>query len=509
MRAFAKSLQFVHVHYREDFHSRPWQEQNQQDIGWLAGRDLSLSRQILKLPLANSIGDWPFPLPFLKAMTFYMPCAASLRMGSFDQCPNLEQLHLYFGNITTDSPHSPPHPTEPAPHDDDVDHGSLEGDPRCRAPLDPSLYPKWTLPKLRILTLQNELALRFDYDSLEGMPNLQYLTLTVDTRTDLLSRLQDIPRLSTHARRYYPHLATTSPREATTEEGATLDTSETSTESATFTPLASSHPWTRTWTLLKLTNLTLSGPPATVFTFDWLKGCPNVETLELTLPDSGSFQRLPMTAAFSPEDTIALNTKEQQQKHQEEEPAFFKESRLETLQLDGPWILDASDLAQLLIEYAPYLKALNIHVPQERPEEEGMMSAVAFLKAFQGADQILRHRFGPAAWDARPENERETEPGQAAAAVTWTTPAYPSQSVSTKNLLPGRSLLRITANYPMQDGQAQEADMEEVQDEEDYHRQFKAGIRYYSLHRRLLIAKRDKAWFDVNMAKFKAKSGLQ
>lgn len=115
-----------------------FREMDQQKEAWFLDRDLNLSHQVRIASLANTIGDWPFILPQLRPLDIYIRCVGSLIVGSFEKCPNLEELTLNYGVVGSG-------PRAVEPNDDDPGN---EMDPRRQAPLDPRLFPKWSLPKL-------------------------------------------------------------------------------------------------------------------------------------------------------------------------------------------------------------------------------------------------------------------------------------------------------------------------------------------------------------------------
>lgn len=499
MTAFAKSLREVSV-FCHEYPNRP--EPNP----WVLQKDMEKSRLIRTAPLANGIGDWPFPLPQLRSLTINLGCTSTIQIGSLDQCFNLEDLEFKFGYIGAG-----PQPTAP----DDSDPNA---DPRRQAPLDPSLFPKWTLPKLKTLRLEGTPALRFEYDSLETMPNLETLILSCKRKVNLESRLQDIPRLSLHTSRFYSASISQDPIAETSSAESTQDTSTASKNGI----------WTRTWTLPKLKTLEMEGPPAAVFTLDWLKGCPSLTSATLDLDLRGSPQRLPRIAyspatyalspaiekysSYPPEATTTANVVDV-----DDESGVFMESKLEELHLKGPWVIATSDLTALMTDYAPYLQTLSLSKVQKR---EGM-TVVSFVQAFREADEICRKRYGED-WDARPgdiadyedqyedadegegEGEGDGDSGSgsdapedcqgAAVELTVTPEADP---LPTKPL-PGRSLLTIKTDYTIGKRHRAEVDLEmiNISDEADDYRRL--GLRVYTFANSCLVDKYDKAWFCRN-----------
>ncbi|KAG0372920.1 hypothetical protein BGX24_012401 [Mortierella sp. AD032] len=512
MVAFAKSLGKVSISNNHEFSNRdqntnPWNS-------WILQKDDEKSRMIRTSPLANKIGDWPFPFPKLKSLTINLRCTSYIQIGSLDQCFNLEELDIRYGAVGEA-------PRAVGPNDDDP-----TADPRRQAPLDPSLYPKWTLPKLKTLHLDGAPALLFNYDSLEGMPNLENMTLTCRSKkkVDMEERLKDIPRLSLHTSSFCSTFAT---QESTPADNSDSAASTTSDDSAQFTSTSSKGTiWTRTWTLPKLKTLEMDGPPATVFTFDWLKGCPSLKSVALTLNLYGSPQRLPLIAHSPATYMLSRANKESGTKFPQNntrasttavtadaDTGVFKESNLESLHLKGPWEITASDLTTL---------SLN------QVQSRGGLSATAFVQAFKDVDEICRRRYGKD-WDALPGDvgnscdggdcddeapqedlrkgdhaekkddanngagpESDVSVGSQASAVETSTDTLP-----TRPPLPGRSLLTIETNYTIgkRHRLLTELELIDSNDAEDYRR---CGIRVFSFSKLCVVDKYDQAWYTRN-----------
>ncbi|KAG0291035.1 hypothetical protein BGZ96_005567 [Linnemannia gamsii] len=507
MAAFSKSLGKVHIINCHEFRT-----QGQESNPWVLQQDLEKSQMVLTAPLANVIGNWPSPLPQLRSLKIDLRCTLTIQIGSLDQCFNLEELDLRFGSIGGGSQALVPDENDP------------DTDPRRQAPLDLSLFPKWTLPKLKSLCLDGTPALRFDYDSLETMSNLETLSLSCKKMVGLENQLKDIPRLSLHI----SHFNSAS----TSKEQVTAITSTYSTQDPSV--LSKDGIWTRTWTLPKLKTLEMEGPPAAVFTFDWLKGCPSLTSVILTLNVHGPPQRLPLIAcspatyALSPsieefgsnlsgvESTATATTVVF-----EDDNGVFKESKLEQLHLKGPWVITASDLTALMTDYAPYLQKLSLNKIQKR---DGM-AVTTFVQAFKDADEICRKRYG-VDWDARPgdiadyegdvnyEEESddknnqdadnsagsESDPPKDSEAVfleSATTVAAATDNLQAEKPLPGRSLLSVEVNYTISKRHRPTVALEVIDsgDADEYRRR---GIRVYNFSSTLLVDKWDKAWFIRN-----------
>lgn len=504
MAAFSKSLGKVHIINSHEFRTR-----GQEPNPWVLQQDLEKSRMVLTAPLANGIGNWPFPLPRLRSLKIDLRCTSTIQIGSLDQCFNLEELDLRFGSIVE--------------RVTVLDENDPDADPRRQAPLDPSLFPKWTLPKLKSLHLDGTPALRFDYVSLETMPNLETLRLSCKKAVDLENRLKDIPRLSLHTSRF---------SSASTSKEQVTATSTYTTQDPSV--ISKGGIWTRTWTLPKLKTLEMEGPPAAVFTFDWLKGCPNLTSVTLSQNLYGSPQRLPLIA-YSPATYVLspmiekYGSKLPEEKSTasgaavvfEDDSGVFKESKLERLRLTGPWVITASDLTALMTDYAPYLQKLSLNKIQKR---DGM-TAISFVQAFKDADEICRKRYG-VDWDARPGDiadyegddnyERESDDknnqdaGNGAGSESDSaedSQAIPSESIATASAvtdnpqpekpLPGRSLLSVEVNYTIGKRYRPMAELEKIESSaaDEYRR---CGIRVYSFSSEFFVDKWDKAWFTRN-----------
>ncbi|KAF9124671.1 hypothetical protein BGW39_007980 [Mortierella sp. 14UC] len=472
MAAFSQTLKKVKVWNGHGFDKHD-EEHNQ----WFRGRDLANSRQIRTAPLASSIGNWPFLLPRLSSISIVLYCVGSLCVGTFDHCPSLEALVLNYGIVS-----SGPRATEPDDNDPDAD-------PRRQAPLDPSLFPKWSLPKLKSLELAGAPALLFNYDSLETMQSLKKLCLINRTKTDLEDRLQEIPRFSTYTSPFFESLAHENAGEATDGDIPTSDTFTNST--APVSRPSGNEVWRGTWTLPRLESMMLQGAPATAFSFNLLKSFPSLESLILNLPHPGPRQRLPLVAftPVSPDFPLASaiesnlsdsilgdssNNDDMVWKCSRDTRAFM-ESKLERLTLCGPWVFTAPDIVGLLSEYAPFLKALV--VLGTRGDES---STPRVLKGFQGADEIMRRRYGPA-WDARTEgldNKQRPPPGRSLIEVSS------SFNIQLREPLPLESMVRLDEN------------------DEDADTLRQRGVRVLELNRRVYVVdKQDKAWYDCAYSK--------
>ncbi|KAK3839530.1 MAG: hypothetical protein JOS17DRAFT_798988 [Linnemannia elongata] len=466
MTAFSQTLTNVNLKNSHGFRVNDREEE-----AWFLDRDLDLSRQIRMTPLANTIGDWPFLLPQLRSLDIYIRCAGSLQVGSFDQCPNLEELSLHYGVVGSG-------PRAVEPNDQDPEH---DVDPRRQAPLDPRMFPKWTLPKLKELMLWGAPAMLFNYDSLEEMTLLGKLMLAVDRKTDLQKLSQDIPRLSTYTNRFYAPMPTG--EAAATSTIATTIGIDNASSTESFENFIGTGPatsfgndvWRGTWKLPLLKDLDLRGPPATAFTFDLLKRFPSLVSLFLKLPYPGPYQRLPLVT-FTPVTAAELGSDGDDAVTIKDIPwggEVNMGSKLEKLGINGSWNITSADLVALLTEHAPFLKEFSLQLTR--------MSTAKFFDAFRDADEMLRRRFGPE-WDARPTAKEDSAL---------------SSSLQHKPLLPlpGRSLVDVFGNCHV--GGNMPVDYMEMidPDEADDYRQL--GIRVFDVSCLYFVHERDGEWFKT------------
>ncbi|KAG0037940.1 hypothetical protein BGZ82_001528 [Podila clonocystis] len=136
--------------------------------------------------------------------------------------------------------------------------------------------------------------------------------------------------------------------------------------------------WRDHWNLMRLTSLDLDGPPSSVFCFKWLKNCPSLATIQLTIQDG--YQRLPLSsssrnAAIPPITPIhpqpGTNAENADDTELDTGVAPLVESRLQSITLHGPWVMSEYDLAKVLTVYVPNLASLSvdrIHAVSDRNE---------------------------------------------------------------------------------------------------------------------------------------------
>ncbi|KAF9207076.1 hypothetical protein BGZ49_001233 [Haplosporangium sp. Z 27] len=173
MFAFSPTLQSINLKVIIDFDD---------DLPPIAVKNARLltALQLQQRPSATSIGDWPCLLPWLRAISIRLEGVASLKVGSFKQCPNLESLVFEFGCKDIDQLR----PEGVAPSILPETGILLD----CRweqVEVDYTPFPIWDLPRLKRLFLAGMAAWRFDIKSLSSMKCLESFTL--DVRREFLN----------------------------------------------------------------------------------------------------------------------------------------------------------------------------------------------------------------------------------------------------------------------------------------------------------------------------------
>ncbi|KAG0057833.1 hypothetical protein BGZ83_000020 [Gryganskiella cystojenkinii] len=368
----------------------------------------ALSVALRSVPEACTIGNWPFNLPHMRTLHIRFSCLLNISIGMLDQCPSLEDLDIDFEFDRRTS-----HEELESEVRDDPDRtpsSSLIGQQSLRAeiwipwhaiqpesqqvqaetqlspPLQSqqpqqqygrtcegyhqyfreatSIFPKWTLPRLRTLRLQHIAALRFDYDSLESMKSLE--NLEIFTSKNAMDYLQFIPRFSAYCSNRGAPCTVKNQTESIRDRdqgpgGAKRD------------PTLC---WTQTWHLPQLKVLKLVGPPAVVFNMDWLRACPRLNKLYLTT--WGSPQRCPLSNSSSANDITSS-----------EVSTPFMESELVLIDLKGPWVMAQKDMIQLLTVHAPHLRTLTIGNLSDQDKNVGT-NGLRLLETLREADSINR-----------------------------------------------------------------------------------------------------------------------
>ncbi|KAF9289081.1 hypothetical protein BGZ74_000798 [Mortierella antarctica] len=287
------------------------------------------------------VGNWNFPS--LISLNLDLDTDSHIFLGLFDQCPCVEALSLRIRSVKKIVVPIPP----------------MEFiDPVCPAPV-------WKMPRLRSLRLYCKAALMFDFDSLDNMPALEVLVM-VSAGDD-----QPIPDAYLQPLSLYRSRQ----RSPKTTEGA---------------PGLGASKWKDHWNLPRLKTVHLEGPPSWVFCFQWLKGCPSLESIRLTTREG--FQRLPlstlsMNASKVPAGTLTRLQPKKTDLENVDDSGFEQglaplvDSKLQRITLQGPWVMSEHDLSKVLNIYAPNLVSLKtdlIHAVS--PQQQTSWHSVQFLK---------------------------------------------------------------------------------------------------------------------------------
>ncbi|KAG0315334.1 hypothetical protein BGZ99_007526, partial [Dissophora globulifera] len=387
------------------------------------------SRRSLRLytvPWANTIGDWPRPLPQLRTLSVSLWHVASVEIGSLDQCPNLRKLKIRFGNVGQ---------VDIRTGDIDVVIGTNQEETELPSDLESmrqlmdmryqqsdfnlALFPKWNLPRLQVLVLIDLPALRFDFESLETMPNLVELRLTVSKTVSALQSVHEFQSLQNAAW-----------EQKRSQRGRAIS---------------------KRWSLPALKTVTIEGLSATMFYLDWLKGCPNLESL--TLKSTEEYQHLKRRPFFWGSETGQESRSNRDRDHEhddstekdksidcgtndedghgedDDDDTPFWGSQLVKFELQGSWIMSEEDLIILLTIYAPFLKTFHV----DRLSDSKSLSGRTFLGAFQRADEI-NAEYAP--------TRRELE---GAETISETVEGKPDNGKDTR--VPGQALTSVKAKY--------------------------------------------------------------
>ncbi|KAF9437679.1 hypothetical protein BGZ76_011659 [Entomortierella beljakovae] len=323
------------------------------------------SIQLRDVKSANTIGDWNVKLLNLQHIKIDLLSVSCIDIGSLDACPNLEHLSIRFGRSYRDAtiPVGSPPPIVPGTNE-------LLDPQWQQAPQDHTLFPIWNLPKLKALKLHGHAALRFDFASIPTMKNLEILSIntnslhySLEDLTDYLIRQNKIP----------------------------LDRSNISTEMdiGIFGSYSS-----KSWTLQKLKDITICGPPVHTFYLDWLRLFPNLEVLYLSnyskmqhiyrrpLVEVANIYLEKMTNQGESIDYELYRRFTAHIPTDDNTPNF--KSRLSHVTFRGLWKMSQQDITVLLTVFACNLKEL--FVDQFRSGRS--LNGYKLFKAIQDADII-------------------------------------------------------------------------------------------------------------------------
>ncbi|KAF9994395.1 hypothetical protein BGZ80_001619 [Entomortierella chlamydospora] len=312
------------------------------------------SLRLQRLVTANTIGDCPLLLPHLRTIRISLYMVACVNIGSFDMCPNLEELEIRFGCFRPDQ-------CRPAGDEPPLlipESGELV-DRRWRQPeIDNALFPKWNLPKLKQLMLYDMAAMKFRFASLSTMLNLETLTLSVN------QKLCHEQGLDEYVKRQY---------EISTSQSLTASNNQSEQGPESFdsnTPLVPN-----------LREISLEGPPSTLIYLDCLKSFPKLESLSLSsVKETYEIHR---NALFGSSSIFYPKSPQNDESCDADEDAPYFESHLKKLTLNGGWLMSEQDLTSLLTTYAPFLEELTVTRLQG-----GSLNGYKFLEAISIADEI-------------------------------------------------------------------------------------------------------------------------
>ncbi|KAG0220548.1 hypothetical protein B0O80DRAFT_531972 [Mortierella sp. GBAus27b] len=379
MVAFADTLRTVRVHsYHDNHFGDTWHAES-----LLRRRRARMTMPLYHVPWANTIGGGadflPFPLLQLRTLSIDLAVIANVQVGTFEQCPNLESLEIGFGGVSLAEMHPDDQalmdPSSPCPAVP-LTLGSAGANialcnPRYQQDrIDRSLFPKWNLPRLQRLELRDLAALRFDFESLSSMQRLETLEMSVGKKT--LSWYMPNEFISEQKSAWKKKFSALSSKGA--QDGYTNGSSSNSIDMEACRKL-----WE--WSLPSLKTVNLEGPPATMFFLDWLRGCPNLESLSLTT--RGQFQSITRRPFFAPPLSPA-HALDDSQEQTLEQPLLH--GRLTNITIAGQWVMSDDDLLSLLTVYTPFLESLHI----DRLHERSSLSGYQFLNVVRRADQINR-----------------------------------------------------------------------------------------------------------------------
>ncbi|KAG0026896.1 hypothetical protein BGZ82_009225 [Podila clonocystis] len=303
-------------------------------------------------------------LPWMTELKIEIPKLHGLRIGSLDQCSMLKSLILHYGVG------KPPQEL---------------GDEKMEDTETLELFPKWTLPRLTVLHLDCTPALLFNYDSLETMSSLRQIRFYAHEDSEFMKSVYKIPRLSAH-------VTPLRDSNSVVPESSLEDHGEKKALPGQGTR------WLGGWRLPLLETLTLQGPPSFAFCFDWLKGCPRLQHLDLYSSDLP--QRLPLSWMAPCASTLLPLTEPAKipwvdafnptrpQLYQPlgpfsgnvEDPPLL-DHQLASLKLHGQWVMSEQDFVRVLTHYTPNLQVLDVEAIHELSD--------SWRKAYQFGHLIL------------------------------------------------------------------------------------------------------------------------
>ncbi|KAF9979737.1 hypothetical protein BGZ65_006084 [Modicella reniformis] len=243
-------------------------------------------------------------------------------------------------------------------------------------------YPTSILSGLRSESVagQDPPTLRFDFESLRTMQNLESLEMSVSKKIVMWYMTSEFMARQESAWELKYNLP---------PSGTNVDVGEDKNVNK------GGELWD--WSLPTLKSLTLNGPPATMFFLEWLRGCPNLE--ELSLMATGEYQHItrnPFFAPhwFSPREVFMTeigvddeNRNESINNHKgASDDGPLLQSRLKKIVLSGSWVMSNDILISLLTVYAPLLERFHV----DRLHERNSLNGTQFLRVMRQVDKINR-----------------------------------------------------------------------------------------------------------------------
>ncbi|KAG0087979.1 hypothetical protein BGZ92_006781, partial [Podila epicladia] len=293
------------------------------------------------------VGNWN--LPCVRSIEISADCD----IGDFSEYEQLEILILRLYH---------PRPLEPL-HDGDASQERVSI----------AIAPVWNISRLKVLELHGMAALCFNYDTLDHVPMLESLCLDASL---VFGPVDSIQRLSHYNRQLrLPGSSDNSP------------------------PLVGGEPWKNQWNMPMLQYLELRSAPCSVFSFNWLPGCPSLNTVALDtrnvtrrlplLSSSQSSAILPDLPSCSQTHEYTFDEDLESESSLESKPLLC--SKLESLSLKGNWVMSREAFARALAAYVPNLSALqvdrvNLVPPADKPSWHGGW----LIRAVYRAEEIMK-----------------------------------------------------------------------------------------------------------------------
>ncbi|KAF9996684.1 hypothetical protein BGZ79_009592 [Entomortierella chlamydospora] len=390
------------------------------------------SFQLHDVPSANGIGSWPLLLPHLRSVHVILTHVASIQIGSFDQSPNLEVLEIRFGGIPL--PESRPSDDEelPLPESDEYLDRRWQ-----QARIDSRLFPIWNLPKLKTLILYDSAASRFDFASLPSMENLEKLDLGFSELAPLIG-VDEYKRVQFMIWKERLESA--------------LDK-----ETGRLNSLDAVKPWM--WPLPKLKFLNMDGPPATMFSLDWLLVCPKLESFGLGEPMG------PRVIGSVPFFAKGFVTRDSKGDNGNDRYKPYMDSQISSVELKPGWRMSSEDLKRLLTIYTPFICSLSV----DRIDDD--WDGYSFVKAIKDADSIN-------CGNAMYERERRTESRGCVAQAGGTQESNLER--------PGEDLNRVDSGYSYSNTELRKLNLVKINPREEVKYEDK-NLRVYSMLTQVLV----------------------